>query len=101
MKFLLIIVFTLSIISCNTVKRSPSVFKEDELISRRKYIGEFIDYRHTDPETLGCMHLIWIKTTCTILSVNYAYKSCDLHLRKFIKKTLFHPGSKWKLAVSG
>jgi len=52
-----------SVISSCTVKSSHCIVKEDELISRRKYIGEFIDYRHTGPEILGGTHLIWIKTT--------------------------------------
>ncbi len=97
MKYLLIIVFTVSMISCCIVKRSPSVIKEDELISRRKYIGEFVDYRHTGPETFGCMHLIWIKTTLySTFGKLAAYgKSCDFTPGEkiYLKRLYSTPGA--------
>jgi hypothetical protein len=75
------------------------------LISRRKYIGEFIDYRHTDPETLGCMHLIWIKTTLyNSFGKLAAYgKSCDFTPGEkiYLKRLYSTPGANgnWQYQV--
>lgn len=57
-----IIFFTLFIISCATTERS-GFLPEDELFVTRKYVGDFVDSRHTRPEKLGSPHIIWIKTT--------------------------------------
>ena len=56
------IFFALFIISCATTERS-GFLQEDELFVTRKYVGDFVDSRHTSPERLGSPHLIWIKTT--------------------------------------
>jgi hypothetical protein len=29
----------------------------------RRYIGNYLDFRHTGPEIFGGVHLIWIRTT--------------------------------------
>jgi len=63
MKKLALLVLTGIIISCSVTKRPASTLREDELINTRRYIGNFIDYCHTGPETFGGTHLIWIKTT--------------------------------------
>jgi hypothetical protein len=63
MKKLAFLVLMGIIISCSTTKRPVSTLRQDELINTRKYIGNFIDYCHTSPETFGGTHLIWIKTT--------------------------------------
>jgi len=51
------------IFSCSTTRRTSLAPVENELLNTRKYIGNFIDYCHTGPETFGSTHLIWIKTT--------------------------------------
>jgi hypothetical protein len=63
MKNLALLALASIIISCSTTRRYSSNLKEDELINSRKYIGNFIDYCHTDPGTFCGTHLIWIKTT--------------------------------------
>ena len=50
------------IFSCSTTKKSSIAPIENELLNTRRYIGNFIDYCHTGPETFGGTHLIWIKT---------------------------------------
>jgi hypothetical protein len=79
-KFILLaLILSGVIISCSTAKKSYSVLKEDELLNSRKYIGDFIDYCHTGPETLGGPHLIWIKTTLynTFGKISAYSKKCD------------------------
>lgn len=49
--------------SCNTTRKVIPQAREGELINTRRYVGEFIDYRHTGPEIFGSTNLIWIKTT--------------------------------------
>ena len=61
-KHLLLVVIGL-IISCNTSKKSSSVLKEDEIYITRRYIGDFVGYENTDPQSFGGPHLIWIRTT--------------------------------------
>jgi hypothetical protein len=48
--------------SCATSNKS-AMMHEDELFITRKYVGEFVDSRHSDPVKIGSPHLIWIKTT--------------------------------------
>lgn len=57
-----IIVLLLFTVSCATTERSR-LLPEDELFVTRKYIGDFLDSRHTKPESFGSPHIIWIKTT--------------------------------------
>jgi hypothetical protein len=45
-----------------------SKIQTDQLHLTRKHIGDFIDYYHTDPEIVGDIDLIWIKTT---IYINY------------------------------
>lgn len=63
MKQFLPLLLLLICASCNTSKKITSRVTEDELVNTRRYIGEFIDYRHTGPEIIGGTNLIWIKTT--------------------------------------
>ena len=45
-----------------SAKRASEIVIEDEFLLTRKYIGEFLDYRHTGPETSDGPNIIWIKT---------------------------------------
>lgn len=56
---LLFIIFIVA--SCAIIKES--LLPEDELFITRKYVSNFIEYRHTCPERFGDPHIIWIKTT--------------------------------------
>lgn len=62
MKIAGLILFMGIAISCATSNKS-GMLPEDELFVTRKYVGDFLDSRHTDPGTFGSPHLIWIKTT--------------------------------------
>jgi hypothetical protein len=58
--FLLVLVLTAS---CSTSKKASSVIPEDELIITRKYVGVFMEYRHTGPENYDGPNIVWIKTS--------------------------------------
>ena len=88
--FLLIV----SSVSCVTTKQAS--VQEDRLFQTRKYVGIFLDYRHTSPERFGDPNLIWIKTT---MEDNYgklsAYsKECKFTEgeRLFIRRIYYAPG---------
>lgn len=63
MKKFLFLILVVIIVSCSTEKKSGSVLRSGELVTTRKYIGNFIDYCHTGPDVFGSDNLIWIKTT--------------------------------------
>ena len=50
-------------VSCSPLKKNVSSVQEDDLIMTRKYVGDFIEYRHTGPENHEGPNIIWIKTT--------------------------------------
>jgi len=50
-------------VACGPIKKSSSPVSEDQLYSTRRYIGNFLDYYHTEPEISGGRNLIWIRTT--------------------------------------
>lgn len=79
MKKIILLAIIGAVIACSTTKRSSSYIKENELFNSRKYIGNFIDYSHTGPESLGGPHLIWIKTTLynTYGKISAYGKKCD------------------------
>jgi hypothetical protein len=60
---LLLFIFLLS--SCTAEKHLCPAYRADDLVITKKYIGNYIDYRHTGPEICGGTDLIWIKTTMT------------------------------------
>ena len=63
MKQILLVLIIFVCASCNTTRKVTSQVREGELINTRRYVGEFIDFRHTGPEIFGNSNLIWIKTT--------------------------------------
>jgi hypothetical protein len=81
--------------SCATTKDS-GVIPEDELIVTRKYVGNFLDYRHTAPEKATDPHIVWIKTTqdsiygkLSVLSRECEFKEGD---RLFLRRKYVTPG---------
>ncbi len=62
MKKLGFLLLILTGLSCATTEKS-GLLQEDELFVTRKYVGNFVDYRYTGPETFGGPHIVWIKTT--------------------------------------
>lgn len=77
-------------------KKSASPLNEDELFIIRKYIGSFIDYRHTGPETYGGPNLIWIKTSMdnTYGKISAYGKKCEFSVgdNLYLKRTYYFPG---------
>ncbi len=57
-----LLLFLMLVFSCATIDRSD-ILGEDELLLTRKYVGDFVDYRYTGPESFGGPHIVWIKTT--------------------------------------
>ena len=90
-----LIILTLGSMSCATTERS-GLFPEDELSVTRKYVGNFIDYRHTEKARFGDPHLIWIKTTQdSVYGIISAYsRKCDFipGERIYIRRVYQSPG---------
>jgi hypothetical protein len=81
--------------SCATTKDSGAI-PEDELIVTRKYVGNFLDYRHTPPERVTDPHIVWIKTTqdsiygkLSVLSRDCEFEEGD---RLFLRRKYVTPG---------
>jgi hypothetical protein len=49
--------------SCTSEKKSYSYLRNTNLSVSRRYIGNYLDFRHTGPEVFGGTNLIWIRTT--------------------------------------
>jgi hypothetical protein len=85
------------IISCSPTK--PSMQQEDEMFITRKYVGDFIEYRYTQPEKLSDPHLIWIKTTLeSIYGKIVAFsKTCQFRPgeRLYVRRTYSNRGGVW------
>lgn len=62
----------------------------------RRYAGDFVEYRRTDPEDFTGYNLIWIRTTRdTIYGKISAFgKECGFSPgdRLFLRRTYFNPG---------
>jgi len=104
-KFMLLVIMGV-IISCGTMKQSPYFLKEGELFVTRKYIGEYIDFRHTGSESFSGTNLIWIKTSLdSIYGKISAYgKKCEFRAgdRLYLRRTYYTPGgvsSYWEYTV--
>jgi len=94
MKKFIILCLYLIIVSCATIKKVE--FPEDTLFQTRKYVGDFIEYRHTSPERFGDPHIIWIKTTMEgVYGKIAAYsRKCDFNPgeRLYIRRIYYTPG---------
>ena len=82
--------------SCSTVEKSYSKMDEDQLLVTRKYVGDYIEYRRTNPDDFKGYNLIWISTTQdTIYGKISAFgKKCRFSPgdRLFLKRTYLAPG---------
>jgi hypothetical protein len=69
---------------------------EDKLFISRKYIGNFVDYRHTGPEDANGPNIIWIKTTMesTFGKISAYGKKCDFSVgeKLYLKRSYYAPG---------
>jgi hypothetical protein len=82
-------------ISCATTEKYVTR-PEDEMFVTRKYIGNFVDYRHTRPVNLGDPNLIWIKTTMdsTYGKISAYGKKCKFAAgdKIYLRRTYTSPG---------
>ncbi len=78
-----------------SIKPAPPP-EENDLFIIRKYIGHFIDYRHTGPETYGGPNIIWIKTSMDKMygKISAYGKKCDFSVgdNLYLKRTYYSPG---------
>ena len=69
---------------------------EDELFITRKYVGSFLDYRYTGPETYAGPNIIWIKTSMDNVYGKFsAYgKNCEFSSgdNLYVKRSYYSPG---------
>lgn len=85
-----------AVASCNPLKKSSSAVQEEDLIITRRYVGDFIEYRHTGPENYEGPNIIWVKTS---LESQYgkisAYgKKCEFSPgdRLYLRRIFYSPG---------
>lgn len=95
MKKLFFLILAGVIGSC-TVSKQSAHFEEDQLLITRKYMGDFLDYRHTGMETMSGPNIIWIKTSLdTTYGKLSAYgKKCDFNVgdRLYLRRIYYSPG---------
>ncbi len=80
----------------STSKKSTLPPDEDEIIVTRKYVGNYLDYRHTGPGSYSGPNVIWIKTNMdnTFGKISAYGKTCDFTVGEslYIRKIYFSPG---------
>ncbi len=92
--FLLILVALA--VSCSSVRKNTTAIPEDDLIITRKYVGDFIEYRHTGPENYEGPNIIWIKTTMEDQygKISAYGRKCDFAAgdRLYLRRIFYSPG---------
>jgi hypothetical protein len=82
--------------SFGTSRKTSLEVVEDELFISRKYVGKFVDYRHTGPMEYNGPNIIWIKTSMdSIYGKISAYdKKCEFSVgdNLYIRRTYYSPG---------
>jgi hypothetical protein len=79
-----------------SAKRPTEIVIEDEFLITRKYVGDFLDYRHTGQDNSDFPNIIWIKTSMdkTFGKLSALGKNCDFtpgdHL--YIRRIFYSPG---------
>lgn len=96
MKRIAVLILALVAVSCAPQKKAASGIAEEELIITRKYVGDFMDYRHTGPENYDGPNIIWIKTSMeSVYGKISAYgRKCDFADgdRLYLRRTFYSPG---------
>lgn len=96
MKKLFLLVLIDLTISCS-ISNQPSSFLEDgEFFITRKYVGNYIEYRHTGIDTFSGTNLIWIKTSMenTYGKISAYGKKCEFSVgeRLYLTRKYYSPG---------
>jgi hypothetical protein len=77
-------------------KRSGEIVIEDEFLMTRKYVGQFIEFRHTGSEDSNGPNIIWIKTSLdkTYGKLSAYGKSCDFKTgdKLYLRRIFYSPG---------
>lgn len=93
---ILIIYTGIMLSSCGTAKKSYTNVQEDQLMITRRYVGDYIEYRRTNPEDFTGYNIIWIRTTqdSTYGKISAFGKKCEFTPgdRLFLKRTYLSPG---------
>jgi hypothetical protein len=80
----------------NAFEKSSSLPDENELFIIRKFVGSYLDYRYTGPETYGGPNIIWIKTSMDKTYGKFsAYgRKCDFSVgdNLYLKRSYYNPG---------
>jgi hypothetical protein len=78
-----------------SIKRPSEVVIEDEFLMTRKYVGQFVDYRHTGPATYDGPNIIWIKTSMdkTFGKLSAYGRNCDFTAgeKLYIRRIFYSP----------
>jgi hypothetical protein len=79
-----------------SAKRASEIVIEDEFLLTRKYIGQFLDYRHTGAETSDGPNIIWIKTSMdkTFGKLSAYGRNCEFTIgdNLYIRRIFYSPG---------
>ena len=79
-----------------SARRASEIVIEDEFLLTRKYIGGFLDYRHTGPETSDGPNIIWIKTSMdkTFGKLSAYGKNCEFTIgdNLYLRRIFYSPG---------
>lgn len=77
-------------------KKSSLIIEEEGLVITRKYVGTFIEYRHTGYETNEGPNLIWIKTSMqnTYGRISAYGKKCEFLAgdKLYLRRIYYSPG---------
>lgn len=94
MKTKCIIILYIILTSCATTQKS--IIEEDVIFITRKYVGNYIESRHSNPIHFGDPHIIWIKTTFenTYGKISAYSRKCEFKQgeKLFIRRTYLSPG---------
>jgi hypothetical protein len=96
MKRALLIMLVLFAASCSMQRKSASSIQEESLMITRKYVGDFIEYRHTGPENYEGPNIIWVKTTMEgqYGKISAYGRKCDFAEgdRLYLRRVFYSPG---------
>ncbi|TNF37470.1 MAG: hypothetical protein EP313_09280 [Bacteroidetes bacterium] len=96
MKRALLIILVMLAASCSSLRKSTSSIAEDDLLITRKYVGDFIEYRHTGPENYEGPNIIWVKTSMEDQygKISAYGKKCDFAAgdRLYLRRMFYSPG---------
>jgi hypothetical protein len=77
-------------------RRLGEIVIEDQFLMTRKYVGEYLDFRHTGSETTNGPNIIWIKTSLdkTFGKISAYGKNCEFITgdKLYIRRIFYSPG---------